>query len=764
MSLTSKLMEAIVRYLPAAKPDPMIQQLGSIGRPLARVDAPVKVRGEATFTAEHNVGDLVYAALVHSTIPRGRVLRIETSGAESQPGVLAVITHANMPRLKTPEIWSVVDVKKVSASDLPVLQDESVSWNGQVIAIVVADTQERAEEAASRIRVEYETEEAKLSFDQHRADSVVPPNVLGEPSQVKIGDAQEALAAAEVRVDQAYRTPYYNHNAIEPHATIAIWTDDESLTVLDSTQSIIGFQHSLAQIFDLPPDSVRVICPFIGGAFGGKVNLWTHTVLCAAVAKVVNRPVKLVLRRDSVFRLVGGRTLSSQRIALGASRQGKLQSVIHQVETVTPEHARYAEQATFPVRHLYGSEAFLIEQRVVNLHMVANTWMRAPGESIGMFALESAIDELAYELSIDPLEVRRLNEPERDPTKGTPFSSRRLIEATELGAERFKWHSRTRTLATQRDGKWRIGQGMAYAFYPFWRFPAKARVRLTAEGEALIQAAAQELGTGVATTQLQHAADRLGLSIDQVTFHYGDSRLPDSPPAGGSAQTASITAAVRAAIDSLHRTLIDLVKNDKSSPLYGVDYKGVEARDGGLFRTDSPATGESYAAILRRVGRDYVEESADAPMPLEIMQFSMASYGAHFCEVRVHQDTGEVRVTRWVAAIDCGAVLNPKIASSVIRGGIVMGIGMALTEETLFDERLGRVMNASLAEYHVPVNLDVPSIDVLFTGVPDQHAPLGARGIGEIGITGVAAAVANAVFHATGKRIRNLPITLDKLL
>lgn len=764
MSLTSKLMEAVVRYLPAAKPDPLIEHAGNVGKSLDRVDARVKVCGKATFTAEHEVDGLVYAAPVHSTIPKGRVLRIETSAAESLPGVIAVITHANMPRLRTPEIWSVVDVKKVSASDLPVLQDETVSWNGQVIALVVADTQAQADEAASRVRVEYETEEAKLSFDRHRGNSLVPADVLGEPAQLKIGDAEAGLVDADVRVDQTYRTPYYNHNAIEPHATIAGWTDDEKLTVLDSTQSIKGFQHSLAQIFDLPPDSVRVICPFIGGAFGGKVNLWTHTVLCAAAAKVVNRPVKLVLRRDSVFRLIGGRTLSSQRIALGANRQGKLQSIIHQVETVTPDHARYAEQATFPVRHLYGSETFLIEQRVVNLHMVANTWMRAPGESIGMFALESALDELAYELSVDPMEVRRLNEPERDPTKGTPFSSRRLIAACELGAERFNWNGRVRTPAAQQVGKWRIGQGMACAFYPFWRFPGKARVQLSADGRVLIQAAAQELGTGIATTQLQHAADRLGLAIDQVTFQYGDSTLPDSPPAGGSAQTASITASVHAAIDSLQRTLIKLVKADNSSPLYGTDYEQVEARDGGLFRKDSPTQGESYAEILRRAGREYVQEDAEAPMPFEIMQFSMASYGAHFCEVRVNEDTGEVRVSRWVAAIDCGSVLNPKIASSVIRGGIVMGIGMALTEETLFDERSGRVMNPSLAEYHVPVNLDIPSIDVLFTGVPDPHAPLGARGIGEIGITGVAAAVANAVFHATGKRIRNLPITLDKLL
>jgi xanthine dehydrogenase YagR molybdenum-binding subunit len=441
-----------------------------------------------------------------------------------------------------------------------------------------------------------------------------------------------------------------------------------------------------------------------------------------------------------------------------------LTALVHSATTATTTHGRYAEQCTFPARHLYASDNLFIGQKIVNLDTVANTWMRAPGESIGTFALESAIDELAYKLKIDPIELRGINEPKKDPTKGTEFSSRNLVEAYSRGAEKFGWSRRNFEPRQQREGKWLIGQGVATAYYPVYRFPAAARVRISADGTARVQASANDMGMGTATVQIQHAAERLGLPIDKVSFHYGDSALPQSPMAGGSSQTLSVVAAVQAAIEKAQNEMLRLVGEDYIAELTRGKHERVEAREGGLFRADDLKTGETYSAILQRAGRDFIEVEASGGIPLELMTYSMGSYGAHFCEVRINEDSGEVRVSRWLGSFDCGRILNPKTAASQFRGGIIMGIGMALMEETLFDERKGRIMNPSLAEYHVPVHLDVPHIEIIYNDIPDQHTPLGAHGAGEIGITGAAAAIANAVFHATGKRVRELPITLDKLL
>ena len=409
------------------------------------------------------------------------------------------------------------------------------------------------------------------------------------------------------------------------------------------------------------------------------------------------------------------------------------------------------------------SQNLFVGQQIVQLDVVPNTWMRAPGESIGTFALESALDELSYALAMDPIEVRRLNEPSRDPTAGTPFSGRHLLEAYARGAAQFGWDRRPRETRSQRENGWLVGQGVATAYYPTYRFPGSARVAIHADGIVHIYVAAHEMGMGTATAQLQHAAERLSLSIDRISFHYGDSTLPDSPIAGGSCQTISIAAAVHAATDKLHKLLVDLVKG-ADGDLAEATVESTELRDGGLYRTDDRTRGESFVAILKRAGREQIAAEASAPMPIEMLKYSMGSYGAQFCEVRVREDSGELRVSRWVGSFDCGRIVNHKTATSQLRGGIVMGLGMALSEEALLDERSGRIMNASLAEYHVPVNLDVPPIEVLFNDIPDPQTPLGAHGIGELGITGVAAAIANAVYHATGKRIRDLPITLDKLL
>jgi xanthine dehydrogenase YagR molybdenum-binding subunit len=766
MSVLQKIIETVAQFMPDKEPDPMMHKHGYVGKPLSRVDGPSKVKGEARFTAEFKIENLAYAALVYSTIAKGRAVRIDASEAEKVSGLIAIITHENAPQMKAPPLVDLSDIGKGSAaSNLPALQDNKVNWDGQPLAVVVAETLDQAEYAASLVRVEYDVETPSVSFDDLKMEAVAPSDILGEPAEVKIGDADKGFTEAEVSIDNIYRTPRYNHNAIEPHATIAAWDDDGRLTVFDSTQTVNGYKHILAGIFSLKPEEVQVIAPFVGGGFGGKAGLWNNTPLCAAAAKVANRPVKLVLSREGVFRVVGGRTISEQRVALGANKDGKFTALIQSGTTATTTHAKYAEQFTFPARHLYASDNIFVGQKVVNLDTVANTWMRAPGESIGTFALESAIDELGYKLKIDPIELRRINEPEKDPTKDTEFSSRNLNEAYKRGAEKFGWNQRSAEPRSQRDGKWLIGQGVATAYYPYFRFPATARVRISADGTAIVQAAANEMGMGTATVQIQHAAERLGLPIDKVSFHYGDSDLPDSPiMAGGSSQTATVAAAVQAAVEKAHRELLALAGDDYDSPLASTKYEQIEARDGGLFRIDDANKGETYSSMLQRAGQDFVEVEASSEMPLELMKYSMASYGAQFCEVRVNEESGEVRVSRWLGSFDCGRILNPKTAISQFRGGIIMGIGMALTEETLFDERKGRIMNPSLAEYHVPVNLDVPHIEIIYNDFPDEHAPLGAHGIGEIGITGAAAAIANAIFNATGKRVRDLPITLDKLL
>ncbi len=766
MSVMQSIMETVVQFLPDKKRDPLIDHVGFVGKPLERVDALVKVKGEARFTAEFKVSGLVYAALVHSTIAKGKIARIDTSRAEGADGVLAVITHKSAPRMKAPPIIDFNDLGKgVALSDLPIMQDAAIHWDGEAVAIVVADSLEQAEYAATLVDVEYDAETPEVSFEGMKGTAVVPSDVMGEPPEITIGDVAKGMKEAAASVDNTYRAPRYNHNSIEPHATIAVWNDDRTLAVFDSTQSVNLTAHTLAYVFGLKNENVQVVAPFVGGGFGGKAGLWTNIALCAAAAKIVNRPVKLALPREGVYRVIGGRTISEQRVALGAGNDGALSVLIHTGLTATVKSGRYAEQCTFPARHLYSAANLFIGQKLVYLDTVANTWMRAPGESIGTFALESAIDELAVALRMDPIDVRRINEPAKDPTKGTEFSGRQLLEAYRLGAEKFRWATRNREPRAQRDGKWLVGQGVATAYYPYLRMPAKARLAIHADGTAIVQTPACEMGMGTATAQIQHAADRLGLPLQNISFQYGDSKLPDTPMlAGGSNQTATIFAAVQAAVEQVHRELLKLANHRADSPLHGAKYEQLEARDGGLYQTSNAALGETYSTILQKAGKASVEGEAASGPPLEMLKYSMASYGAQFCEVRVHADTGEVRVSRWLGSFDCGTIVNPKTAMSQLRGGIIMGIGMALTEETLFDERRGRIMNPSLAEYHVPVNLDVPNIEILFTGIPDAHTPLGARGIGEIGITGAAAAICNAVFNATGKRIRDLPITLDKLL
>ncbi len=763
MSIISKVTEAVIQLVPDRDRDELSEADRLIGKPIDRLDGREKVTGTAKFAAEYPLENLVYASLAYSTVPKGTIKKIDTSAAEKAPGVLSVITHKNAPKMKDPPLFSPSGGSDAAGSKANVVNTDEIFWNGQPLAVIVADTLDRAEHAASLVRVEYSEEPAATSFEAGKAHLEVPKKIMGEETEVSQGDAEKALRSAKFKVDHVYTTPRYNHNAIELHATTAVWNGDK-LTVYDASQFVRGVADSLAKMFSLDKENVRVLAPFVGGGFGGKGSMWDHVQLCVLAAKVVNRPVKLVLSREGVFRIVGGRTPSEQRVALAADETGKLASLIHTGITATSTTNDFAEQFSFPARHLYATENLFITQSVVRLNTTANSFMRAPGESIGTFALESAMDELAYELGIDPVELRLRNDPERDPAKGMEFSSRHFKEAYRLGAEKFGWSNRPAQPRSLRDGKWLIGQGVATAFYPAYRFPAAARVRLNADGTAVVQSSAQEMGMGTATVQTQHAAERLGLPMEKVRFEYGDTDLPQAPVAGGSNQTISIALAVQQACEKLQRELLTLAKKDSKSPLAGSHFDDVRACDSGLFRRDKRETGESYVAILARLKQNFIEADAQSGQPFEMQKYSMGSYGAQFCELRVNDESGEIRVSRWVGSFDTGRILNPKTARSQFMGGITMGIGMALTEETFFDERAGRIVNPSLAEYHVPVNADVPKIEAYFLDIPDPHTPMGARGIGEIGITGAAAAVANAVYHATGKRIRSLPITLDKLL
>lgn len=748
-------------WIPGGKPDPLIRhQHGHIGKPVTRIDGPLKVAGAAPFAAEFPLEGMVYGAIVHSTIARGRIVALDTTAAEAAAGVVTVMTWRNAPRLKAPPVF-LSNPKAASGDNLPVMQDDEIHWNGQPIALIVAQTQEQADHAKSLVRATYAAASAVTDIEAAKAKGTKPGVFMGQPLHNAIGDAEAALAEAPVTVDATYTTPGHNHNAIELHAVTAYWQDG-TLRLHDATQAVAHTAWSMAQMFGIDDKRVVVTSPFVGGGFGGK-TLWQHQVLAACAAQLTGRPVRLTLSRESVYRMVGGRAPTQQRVALGADRDGRLKALIH--SGVTPKTATNVMPEPFimPTRSAYASETMLLDVQVVELDMLANTFMRAPGESVGTFALESALDELAHALRMDPIELRLRNEPEKDPTLGLPFSSRHIDEAWRAGAERFGWSRRKTTPGATRDGEWLVGVGCATATYPYYRMPGgAARLTLTRDGRVTVDIAAHEMGMGTATAQTQVTAERLGLPLEAVTFNYGDSTLPGVVLAGGSQQTASIGASVIAAHRALVKDLLKLAGND--SVLAGLDPDEVGGHDGGLCKLDEPERCESYTSILARAGRDSVVVEAEPPMPLETQHWSMHSHGAMFCEVRVSTVTGEVRVSRFLGSFDCGRILNAKTAASQFRGGIIMGLGLALMEETQFDPRKGRIMNPSLAEYHLPVHMDVPAIDVMWTDIPDPHAPMGAHGVGEIGITGTGAAVANAIFNATGKRIRDLPITLDKLL
>jgi xanthine dehydrogenase YagR molybdenum-binding subunit len=739
--------------------------MNGIGAPINRTDAWAKVSGAAHYTAEHLVEGLTHAVLVTSTIPSGRVVRIDDSAAREVPGLLLVMTPQNAMRL--PKDTKDGKLQPPIGRRLTLLQEDEVYYNNQPIAVVVADTLEHAREAAARLHIEYERKDAVLDFEQAKQKLHPPEKVLTEETDTRRGDLADGLLAASVRIDETYTTPIENHNPLETHATIAEWSnsgDGDKLTIHESTQYMKGVQRIVAAIFGIPPENVTAICPYTGGGFGSKGSIWSHGPLTAMAAKMLKRPVKLSLDRTQMFGPVGQRPNTEQRFRLGAMEDGSIMASAHDTIAYTSTIEDWIEPCGIMTRMMYESPNQETTHRLAPMNLGTPTFMRAPGEASGSFALESAMDELAYALNMDPLVLRLKNYTEKDPGKDLPWSSKSLRQCYEIGAERFGWKDRKPQPRSMKRGNKLVGWGMATCTYPTNRSAGECSATLRADGTALFRSATQDLGTGTYTVMTQIAADAIGLKVEQVRFELGESTMPEAPVSGGSTTVASVGPAVQAAGHALRLKLAGIALADQASPLFGATANRIGVENGELYLLDAPSRREAMRDIVARHGAP-VEVTAKAEPGDEKKKYSMHAFGAVFVEVTVDEDLGEIRVARVVGVYGVGKLMNAKTGYSQLMGGIVWGIGLALLEETVIDKRNGRAVNGNLAEYHVPVNADIQDIDVQIVDEDDPHVnPLGAKGIGEIGITGVGAAVANAVYHATGKRVRDLPVTLDKVI
>jgi xanthine dehydrogenase YagR molybdenum-binding subunit len=739
-----------------------------LGKPINRVDGRLKVTGAAKYAAEFSPPGVCHAFAIKSRCSNGKITSIDAAAAEAAPGVRAVLTHLNAPKLKEPKPAPASGGGIRNENRLP-LSDEVISYGGQYVALVVADTLEHARHAASLVQIGYEAKMPVLTVKQAGDIGEKPKTNNGEPVQLEKGNVEKALGDQNlVIVERIYETPQETHSPMEPSATVAEWVAEDRLILHDATQYVKGGQDILSKAFGLPKENVRVICPFVGGAFGCKGAVWPHVILTAMAAKVVGAPVKFALSREDMCSGTGHRTPTTQAVALAATRDGHLQAIRHRIDTFSSHVGEYVESCgARSTGVLYASPSIAVEEVVYPVNVATPTFMRAPGECPGTYALECAMDELAAELHLDPLDLRLINHADSHPIKDEPFSSKYLKDAYRLGAEKFGWARRTpEPRSMQRDGQL-IGWGMATATYPGYKMAAEAKIKLDASGAVLVQCAAHDLGTGAYTVLTQISAEAIGVPVESVKFELGNSDLPFGPVAGGSNTTATVGTAIYDAAEALHQNLAKLAVADEHSPLHGLDPKKiVMSVPGRLSAEAEPTRGDGFADILQRAGKDSIEGDGSTKPPLLAKpRVFFQSFGAHFCEVQIDPALPRVRVTRFVSVMNCGRIMNAKTGRSQILGGVVMGIGMALEEETVLDPATGVPATRNLADYHVPVHADIPEIEVHFVGEPDfAFNPMGARGMGEIGITGTAAAVANAVYHATGKRVRDLPITLDKLL
>ena len=741
-----------------------------VGQPIDRRDGRLKVTGRARYAAEFDIDNLAHAVLVQSTIASGEIIGFDLADAQAVPGVLTIMTPDNAPRL--PQAGSGQSEAAGPLVAKPLLQDKLVYYNGQHIALAVADTLERAQQAAALVRVQYREAEAQIRMQDALGSAYPPKNFRNgaRPPDSRRGDPEAALASAPVKIDATYTTPVEHHNPMEPHATIALWEgdgDNKRLTVYSATQGISNTRDALAKLFGLKPEQVRAICPFVGGGFGCKGNTWPHVALAAVAASVVGRPVKLVLDRRQMFTSNGYRPRTIQRLRLGADSEGRLLALTHDGLTSMshPALGEFSEPVGLQSEMLYSSANNAVTHRLVPLNAPLPTYMRAPGEASGSFALESAMDELAAALKMDPLELRLRNYAETDPHEDKPFSSKALRQCYADGAEAFGWARRPVETGSMRDGSALIGWGMATATYPMNRSEAGARIVFDSDGTVAVQSGTQDLGTGTYTVMAQLATDALKLPLHRVRFELGDSDFPKAPVSGGSQSAASVGSAVLAVVESAKQRLFEMALAAKRSPVAGASVDDLELSDGFVRLRSAPHRQIAVPALLARNRLERLVVEGDAKPGDEKKRYSMHSFGAQFAEVRVDPELAQIRVTRFVGAYAAGRILNMKTARSQALGGITMGIGMALMEATHIDPNTGRVVNSNVSEYVMPVNADIPDLTTIFVEEQDRMInPAGVKGLGELPIVGAAAAVANAVWHATGIRVRDLPITPEKIL
>jgi xanthine dehydrogenase YagR molybdenum-binding subunit len=737
--------------------------MNAIGQSLSRADGRLKVTGGARYTADIPVAGAAHAAIVHSTIANGRTVSIDIAAAEKAPGVIAVFMCRNMPRMNpTPKPWS--HLRPHGQGYLP-LQDDQIHYAGQPIALVVADTLAQVSHAGTLVEVQYEVRKPTVFGRQIVNEAIDPPQFLW-PVNSSVGDARKALAAATVKIEQTYTTSDRHHNQMEPHATTAVWEADGTLTLYETTQHIFGAKELVAIVLGIPPARINVVSQFLGGGFGGKAYVWPHTLLAAVAAKAIDRPVRIQLTRAQMYSMAGHQPATIQTISLGADRGGKLVAIEHQSVSPTSVFDKYIEYAALSSRSLWpASGGISTTHKIVHVNRNTPTAMRSPHEALGHFALESAMDELAYAAGLDPVALRLRNDTQIDPHSGRPFSTRALGKCLIEGAARFGWDKRTPEPRSMRAGRYLIGQGVAAAIYTHWRWPAKARVTLNRDGTAMVETGSHDLGTGTYTVMQQVAADALGLALEKVTVRLGDTRLPASHASIGSATMANAGASVMLAAKAVRDQAIALALRGKDAPFSGAAAKDVVVVDGALALRGKNLN-VAYAELLARNELPSLAGDGDYDPVEEAMgPKAIFSFGAVFAEVRVDPDFGTVCVNRVVGAYDAGRIINPKTARSQAIGGIIWGVGQALFEQSETDPTTGRFVNRNYSGYLVPTNADIPELDILFVGTFDAEAsPLGAKGLGELTAVSVAPAIANAVHHATGKRIRDLPITIEKLL
>ncbi|RZJ69591.1 MAG: xanthine dehydrogenase family protein molybdopterin-binding subunit [Flavobacterium sp.] len=702
----------------------------SIGKGINRIDGILKITGKATYATDYPSKNMAYAVLFKSTIAAGKIKSIGSTKAQKYPGVIKIITHENILPLNT----------KGGLRGGALLQSPEITFHGQHIGIVVAETFEQATAAAHLITVEYNQKEEKIDFDNLAKKPEMPKGK--ELADLVRGAGKSALADAEVKIEASYETPIEHHHPMEPHATVAVWEGDQ-VTLYNGSQIINGAQTAAAATLNIKPEQVRIISPFIGGGFGSKGGQWANLVLTAVAAKMVGRPVKLALTRQQMFNSVGLRQRNIQQLSIGATKEGKLLTLAHETISHTAVDSEYIEPCGDCTKVMYEVPNSLISYRVVPMNLILPTYTRGPGKSTGSFALESAIDELAYTLKMDPIELRIKNEPAKDPSNGKPWSSRTTVKCLQEGAKAFGWAKRKSEPGTNKIGDDLIGYGVACGTYPARQRDSSAVIKLSLKNKlvyATIEIAASDLGTGTNTILAQTAADGLGLPVKQISVKLGDS---DLPPAAGSVGSVGASSFANAVNDACTKITDELL-----------------AKSGKQFFVRPTA-----AALMISENIADFQTRSDSKAPAEAEKYSAHSFNANFAEVRVNSVTGMVKVTRFLAVTGAGKILNPKTARSQIIGGIVWGIGMALTEESIIDPRYGNFATRSFADYHVPTNLDIGDLDAMFINEKDFIPnKMGVKGIGEVGIVGVAAAVANAVFNATAKRVRSLPITPDKLL